>query len=146
MNLFLPILATIVAGIGVAIQTPTNATLARTSGSVVLAALISFLVGTLAIAILWAAIDRTPPALLRAAPPWAWAGGLYGAVFVMVAAYAAPRLGVASMLTIAIVGQLVAALVIDHFGLLGMRIEPVSPVRLAGLALVVAGVVLVRRG
>jgi bacterial/archaeal transporter family-2 protein len=144
-NLIVPVLLTLIAGVGVALQAPTNATLARTSGSTLLAALVSFSVGTAAIAVFWAAIDRTGPATLRGVPGWAWAGGLYGAVYVAVAAYAAPRLGVASMLTIAIASQLAAALVVDHFGLLGLRAEPVSLSRLAGLALVIGGVLLVRR-
>lgn len=145
MTLWLPILLTLLAGIGVAVQAPTNAVLARTAESTLLAALISFGVGTIAIAIAWAATDRTSPAVLRDAPTWAWLGGIYGAIYVATAAYAVPRLGVATMLMIAIGGQLAAAVVIDHFGLFGLRPQPVSVGRVAGLMLVFAGVVLVRR-
>lgn len=145
MTLWLPILLTLLAGIGVAVQAPTNAVLARTAESTLLAALISFGVGTVAIAIAWAATDRTSPAVLRDAPTWAWLGGIYGAIYVATAAYAVPRLGVATMLMIAIGGQLAAAVVIDHFGLFGLRPQPVSVSRVAGLMLVFAGVVLVRR-
>ncbi|MBM3928780.1 MAG: DMT family transporter [Sphingomonadales bacterium] len=145
MTLWLPILLTLLAGIGVAAQAPTNAVLARTAESTLLAALISFGVGTVAIAIAWAATDRTSPAVLRDAPTWAWLGGIYGAIYVATAAYAVPRLGVATMLMIAIGGQLAAAVVIDHFGLFGLRPQPVSVSRIAGLMLVFAGVVLVRR-
>ncbi|WP_394653616.1 DMT family transporter [uncultured Sphingomonas sp.] len=145
MHLILPIVLTFLAGIGVAAQAPTNGMLAKVSGSTLLAALISFGVGTVAIAIAWAASDRTSPAILRDAPAWAWLGGIYGAIYVATAAYAAPRLGVATMLMVAIAGQLAAAIVIDHFGLFGIRAEPVSVSRIAGLLLVIAGVTLVRR-
>lgn len=145
MNLLFPILMTLLAGIGVAIQAPTNATLARASGSTVLAALISFAVGTMLLAVVWLATDRTTPAAVRGVPVWAWLGGLYGAVFVTAAAYAAPRLGVASMLMIAIASQLAMAVAIDHFGLFGIRAEPITASRMLGLALVVGGVILVRR-
>lgn len=74
------------------------------------------------------------------------AGWLYGAEFVAVLAYAAPRLGISVALTAAIASQLVAALVVDHFGLFGVRVEPVTIGKLAGVALVIAGAVLVRRG
>lgn len=140
-----PIILTLIAGIGLAVQPPTNAMLARASGSTVLAALVSFVIGTGVLAAIWFASDRTPPAALKGAPAWAWLGGFYGAFFVTAVAYAAPRLGVASMLTLAIASQLAAALVIDHFGLFGLRAEPVSATRLVGLALVIGGVLLVRR-
>lgn len=146
MHLLIPILVTLVGGIILAVQPPTNAMLARASGSVILAALVSFVVGTAAIAAIWLAGDRTSPTLLKGVPAWAWLGGLYGAFYVGAAAYAAPRLGVASMLTIAIASQLMAALVLDHFGLLGLDRTPVTATRLGGVLLVLLGVVLVRRG
>jgi len=136
----------LLAGVGLAVQAPTNAALAKTSGSVLLAALVSFIVGSIVLALAWAAIDRTSPTALRGAPVWAWAGGFYGACFVAAMAYAAPRLGLATTLTIAIATQLATALVLDHFGLLGLKVAPISLWKVAGVVLVLAGVVLVRRG
>ena len=75
--------------------------------------------------------------------------GKRGSVFrpnIAATAFAAPRLGLASMLTIAIATQLVAALAIDHFGLLRLPQSPVSLVKVLGVALVLGCVVLVRRG
>lgn len=136
----------LVSGALVALQAPTNATLARAAGSPVNAALISFAVGTAALLLVALAL-RVRPDLpgLRVLPAWAWLGGLYGAVFVAAAAYAAPRIGVAAALTLMIGGQLAAAAALDHFGALGVARQPVSPLRLLGLLLVGAGVVLVRR-
>jgi transporter family-2 protein len=136
----------LLAGVGLAVQAPTNAALAKTSGSVLLASLVSFIVGSVVLALAWAATDRTSPAALRGAPTWAWAGGLYGACFVAAMAYAAPRLGLATTLTVAIASQLAMALVLDHFGLLGLKVTPVSLGRIAGVACVLVGIVLVRRG
>jgi len=78
-------------------------------------------------------------------PPYAWLGGAYGALYVAVAAYAAPRLGLAALITIGIAGQIAMALLLDHFGALGLPREPINLGRIAGVALVFAGVVLVRR-
>ena len=142
----LPFLLAILAGVGVAVQSPTNAGLARTGGSVLLAALISFTVGTAAVLTAWVVTDRTPLASVRSAPGWMWVGGLYGAFFVAAVAYATPRLGLASTLTITIGSQLATALLLDHFGLLGLDVRPISLVRVAGIGLVIAGVLLVRRG
>lgn len=146
MAAILPFLVILLAGIGFAVQAPTNATLARASGSVVLAALVSFAVGTLVLAAWWLAFDRTSPATLRSVPGWAWLGGLYGAGFVAAMAYGAPRLGLATVVTVAIASQLVAAVALDHVGALGLRATPAGPARIAGVAMVLAGVFLVRRG
>ncbi len=145
MAAIIPILMTILAGIGVAMQPPVNAMLAR-SGSVILAALISFGVGTAILLGIWATLDRTSPAGLKDLPWWAWTGGIYGVIFVSTSAYAAPRLGLASMLTIAIAAQLTAALVIDHFGLIRLAQTPLTPMRVFGVLLVLAGLVLLWRG
>jgi transporter family-2 protein len=146
MAALLPIIAVLIAGIGIAVQAPTNAALAKQGGSVILAALVSFVIGSLALAAAWAAFDRTPPSALRGAPGWAWAGGFYGACFVAALAFATPRLGLAVALTLAIASQLAAALVLDHFGLLGLRQAPVSIGKVLGVMLVLGGVLLVRRG
>jgi len=141
------VLLMLAAGALVAIQAPINALLARGLGSPVSAAAVSFAVGLAALSLL-AALSAPRPELaaLRALPPHAWIGGLMGAVFVAAAAFAVPRLGVAWLLVLTIAGQLAAALVIDHFGWLGAPRQPVGAARLAGLALVVAGALLMRRG
>jgi transporter family-2 protein len=146
MNALAPIIAALLAGVGLAVQPPTNAALGRSIGSVLVAAMVSFAIGTVILVGAWLIADRTPLGNLRDARPWMFLGGAYGAFFVSAAAFAAPRLGIAAMLTIMIATQLVAALVIDRFGLIGMPRTPLSAMRIAGVALVLVGVVLVRRG
>lgn len=82
---------------------------------------------------------------LKQVPWYAWIGGFYGAFFVAAAAFGAPRVGLGVFLTDAIAGQLAAALVRDHFGLLGLTRHPVNVTRAAGLLLVLLGAVLVRK-
>ena len=146
-SVLFPALLVMAAGVMIAVQAPTNAILAKAGGSPVLAALISFVVGTAALFAAWLASGNRPAASAFAGLPWyAWIGGLYGAFFVGAAAFAAPRIGLASLVTIAITGQIVAALLLDHYGALGLPREAISIGRIAGALLVVAGVVLVRRG
>ncbi|SFP63034.1 DMT family transporter [Sphingomonas rubra] len=142
----LAIIAVLAAGLGVALQPPTNAALARAGGSVVLASLISFAIGTALLLVAWLAAGRPGGGGLRDAPAWAWVGGFYGACFVAALAYATPRLGLASTLTLAIASQLVAALLLDRWGALGLAPTSIGTGRLLGVALVIAGAVLVRRG
>ena len=146
MAILIPILFVFIAGGLVALQAPTNALLAKAGGSAVLAALISFTVGTVALLLVWLASGNRPATEPFAALPWyAWLGGLYGAVFVAVAAFAAPKIGLTSLITIGIAGQVAMALLLDHVGAMGLAREPINIGRLAGALMVLAGVVLVRR-
>jgi bacterial/archaeal transporter family-2 protein len=136
----------VIGGVLLAVQAPTNALLGKASGSPIVAAFISFVIGSAALgAAVAASSGRLFAPDLRHVPWYAWVGGFYGAFFVAVAAFAAPRVGVGVLLTAAVAGQLAAALVLDHFGLLGLDRHPVTLTRAAGLVLVLVGAVLVRR-
>ena len=130
----------------IAVQAPTNALLARGVGSPVNAAFVSFLVGSLALAAVAFALGVRPTGGAVLALPWyAWIGGFYGAVFVAMAAFAAPRMGVTYFLMVAIAGQLLMALLLDRLGAFGVPRVEISSVRVAGVLLVLAGAFLVRR-
>jgi transporter family-2 protein len=136
----------LLSGCLVALQAPTNALLARGVGSPVNSALVSFAVGTLALLIVGIALGVRPVAgAVRELPSYAWFGGLYGAVFVSMAVFAVPKLGVTYFLTVSIAGQLAMALLLDRIGAFGVPRVDVSLSRLAGVTLVLAGAVLVRR-
>jgi transporter family-2 protein len=81
-------------------------------------------------------IPRIPPVLLL--------GGLFGAVFVASIIIAVPRLGVVTTITLAVLGQLLAAAVVDNFGLFGNPQIKLGPERVVGIALVAVGFVLGR--
>lgn len=143
----LAVFAMLAGGAFLAVQAPANAALVRPLGSPVNAALASFVIGTIALALVAVALRSAPDlAAVRAAPWWAWVGGVCGAIFVAALALAAPRIGVAQALTLAIAAQLIVALALDHFGLMGLASRPVDWSRIAGVTLVCAGVLLVRRG
>lgn len=138
--------ATFVSGALLALQAPTNAMLARGAGSPVNAALVSFAVGFAALVLMAFALGARPNAgAVRDLPWYAWTGGLYGAIFVAIAAFAAPRLGVTFFLTVAIGGQLAMALILDRAGAFGLPVAEISWQRVAGVALVLAGAWLVQQ-
>lgn len=148
MNPFLlvALAAAFVSGALVALQAPSNAMLARGVGSPVNAALVSFAVGLAALVLVALALGTRPNAAeMRSLPWYAWTGGLYGAVFVAVAAFAAPRLGITLFLIVAIGGQLAMALFLDRAGAFGLPVQEISWPRAAGVALVVAGAWLVQQ-
>ena len=66
-------------------------------------------------------------------------------IFVIAATWGVPRLGVATTITLMVAGQLVLGLVLDHFGAFGAPRQPINLGKLAGVALVIGGVLLVRR-
>jgi transporter family-2 protein len=135
------------AGILMAVQAPTNALLGKASGSPIGAAFISFVVGTVALgAMVAASSGRLFAPELKSVPWYAWLGGLYGAFFVAIAAFGAPKVGVGPLLTAAIGGQLIGAVILDHYGLLGLTRQPVSIEKVGGVILVLVGAWLVRRG
>jgi len=134
------------AGAATALQAPLNARLSTAVGSAVNAALVSFAVGTLALIGLALVFQVRPDmAAVRALPWYAWMGGLCGVVFVIAATWGVPRLGVATTITLMVAGQLLLGLVLDHFGAFGAPRQPVNLGKIAGVALVIGGVLLVRR-
>jgi transporter family-2 protein len=137
----------ITAGFGLALQVGMNAMLRRVLQSANAAALISFLVGTCALLALLVVTRPPMPGreTLAAVPLWAWFGGLFGAFYVAISTIVAAELGAASLLALALLGQLGMALLVDHFGWLGLPVNPVSWTRLSGVVLLAAGVWLVTR-
>lgn len=110
------------------------------------AALISFAVGTAGL-LAYALIGRVDFSAIRTVSGvhWGlWLAGLLGAFYVTATIVLTPRLGTALTFGLVVAGQLVMAVVIDHFGLFGMPIQPVNWFRIAGIALIVGGTMLIR--
>lgn len=138
----------LLSGAMMPMQAGINGQLAQRIDSVLGASLISFAIGTLALLFI-TLIQRELPAGLtpfRGLSWWHWTGGLLGVLFVVSAAFAAPRVGALLFMSLVLAGQLSAALVLDHFGWAGFPQSSVSLGKIAGLALIVAGVWLIRRG
>ena len=141
-----PHLMAAMVGAGLTVQVGMNATVRFAIGSPVLAAIVNFVVG-LAALILVAVVSgsRWAPGSTATVPAWAWFGGLLGAMYVASTTVLGPRLGAAALLARTLAGQMLAALVVDHYGIIGFPQSPVTPSRLFGAALLVAGVLLLMR-
>jgi bacterial/archaeal transporter family-2 protein len=140
------LLFALAAGAMLPIQFGINAQLATWVGSSVRAALVSFVVGALSLFVVALAVARDWPAAdrLSGAPWWVWIGGALGAFYVLGSIVTAPRLGAVTLFAMILAGQALASLAVDHFGWVGFEEHPVSALRLAGVALLAAGVALVR--
>ena len=140
------ILLALVAGFCLPTQAGINTQLNLWSQSAILAATISFAVGTIGL-LIYALCLRIPwPAVgtITHHPWWIWIGGLLGAFLVASTVVLAPRLGAASMIALIVAGQMTASLALDHFGWLGYQVQPISGLRVLGVFLLVGGVVLIR--
>jgi bacterial/archaeal transporter family-2 protein len=136
----------VAAGVSLGLQQVLNAKLRFELGSPWLAGLASYAVGTLAmiVAILLTATAWPTAATLSRTSWSSWGGGLLGAIFIATVILTLPRLGAATVLALIVVGQMLGSLVVDHYGLFGVAQQSASPIRLAGAALLILGVVLVR--
>ena len=132
-------------GCKIPLQAAINSQLKNHLGSsTLLASLVSFAVGTVALAIVAASVDRVQNlAGVVQARPWQLTGGLLGAVFVFGTTLLAPKIGVARMTALIIGGQVIVSMLLDHQGWLGLAVREITPARIAGGVLVVAGVLLV---
>jgi bacterial/archaeal transporter family-2 protein len=146
-NLVLPSVLALVAGVSVVIQQVLNANLRGELNSAVWSGFISYFVGVLCMAVLAVVLrEPLPPAgVVARIPWWAWSGGLFGAIFIALSILVAQQLGAAALIALLVAGQMIASIIIDHFGWLGLAQKPIDLARLIGVGLLVAGVLLIRR-
>lgn len=146
-NIYVLLIIALIAGVVLPVQTAVNNRMAVSVGSPILGALISFIIGTISIFAYALASGESLSSLASSknAPAVAWIGGILGAFFVTSTIILLPRIGVAMTISLIIAGQMVAALVMDHYGLLGVPVKEMNLWRIAGVFLIVAGVVLIRR-
>lgn len=136
----------ILAGASFVMQSAVNTQLRESLASASWAAFVSYLGGTLVMAMILLAMRAPLPAAgaVSQAPWLAWTGGLFGVVYVMSLILLLPKIGSVAALALLVAGQMLAALAFDHFGLFGIAQHAVTPTRVLGALLLVAGVVLVR--
>ena len=141
---FVYLIIALAAGVALATQSAINTQLAKAmSGEAVIATFLSFAVGTIVLFFiawvktdLWGNLSTVP-----SQPWWKLIGGILGTVVVFTTVLLAPKLGITAMLFFIIVGQLITAATIDHFGLIGMPIREVNITKFIGLIIVAFGLV-----
>ncbi|MGC2085511.1 MAG: DMT family transporter [Bradyrhizobium sp.] len=141
-----PMLLAVSAGISIVVQQALNANLRTALGSAAWSGFMSYFIGIICMAALAISLQDPIPSLATAAriPWWSWSGGLFGAIFIALGIFLLPQLGAATFFALLIAGQMIGSMAFDHFGLLGVPVHPISTVRVAGAALLVGGVVLIR--
>ncbi len=141
-------LLSVAAGASVALQQVLNSNLREQLASPWWAGFVSYCVGgasMLLVALLAPGPRPSLSAMHLGSGSWfTWTSGVFGAIFIATVILMVPRLGAATVLALIVVGQMLAALLFDHFGMFGLAVHSMSPVRLAGVACLLFGVVLIR--
>jgi bacterial/archaeal transporter family-2 protein len=147
LSALLPAFLAIAAGVSVVIQQSLNANLRSALHSAAWSGFISYAVGLACMALLVLALRDPAPAASVAAhiPFWAWSAGVFGAIFIGLGIFLVPQIGAATFIALVVTGQMLASIAFDHFGWLGLTQRPVDAPRLIGVALLIGGVVLIRR-
>ncbi len=134
------------AGMMIGTQSAINSQLSAGLGEQpILATLVSFVVGTvclLVLAKLFGQLSAADVAQVPRQPWWQLIGGFFGAFLVFTTVVLAPKLGIANMLLLILTGQLISAVLIDHFGWFNMPLRPVGISRLIGLAIIMLGLLM----
>ncbi len=136
------------AGLLLPMQIAFNNKLTHYSSNPVTSSLISFSIGTIALLLYsltqFSSFQKSLHQLSHA-PGYAWLGGLVGAFYIISTIVASPKIGLALFLALVIGGQLMMSLIIDHFGLMGAAVKPITWMKGIGLILVFGGIFLLKR-
>src|SRR6185369_6855946 len=142
MNLLMTALA-VVAGVAVAFQGATNQGLMRSAG-IGPALVFNTVIVLIGVTGLWIATGARTT-FFPAGVSWTlYLGGVFGFIVIAAAVLVFPRLGAAYAVALMVCGQCLAAMIIDHYGLMGMDRSPATLQRLIGVVLVVGGVLVFR--
>ncbi|WP_026895905.1 DMT family transporter [Clostridiisalibacter paucivorans] len=143
-------LLSLVSGFALTLQVGINGQLRFKMGNPILSSLISFSVGTLGLAIVFlSAVLNGSSALptanhIKNTSWWMFTGGLLGAFYIFTTIFTSPKIGFANMFSLIICGQIILAVIFDHFGLLGNQVHSLSPLRVLGIILLVLGVYIIQ--
>ena len=135
----------LLAGIGVPILAALNAALGVRIGSPAAAALVLFTVAFISCVIVVAFTGPAALAKVYGTPKHLWLAGALIAFYVLSITYIAPHFGVGNAVFFVLIGQLISAAAIDHFGLFGARVTPLDTTRALGIAVMAVGVFITQK-
>lgn len=141
------LLMALLAGALLPVQAAANKEIGRELGHSLHGSFVSFLVGTLGLAVVMLAMRLSPNVdRIVNTPWWAWIGGLLGAFFVTTTVVLAPKMGTAAFFATMVCGQMAASLLLDSTGFMHMPQIDITWGRAIGVLLVMVGVVIAARG
>jgi bacterial/archaeal transporter family-2 protein len=146
-NTFVFIVLALITGALIPVQASTNAAFSKSIGNPYITGAMVLLVGLFA-SLLFIAISRQHlPTFSQFgnAPLYSYAGGLIVCTYVIMITVITPKLGVGNAIGLIVTGQIICAIVIDHFGLLGASVRKIDVQRLIGALMMIGGIYLVMK-
>ncbi|MDG2918315.1 DMT family transporter [Bisgaard Taxon 10/6] len=144
MQYVISLIFAFLAGVALPIQGGANAELSKILGNPVTASLVSALVSIVLMVFLILIFKAPlPNDTILSAPWWAWLGGAMGVAFLVIGTFAIPIIGAANFLVLVVAGQVIAALIIDKFGLLNVPVHSISIARITGVIFVIIGAIII---
>ena len=145
MNQLFIILFMVLVGCLVALQGVVNSALGKHLEEPIHAALVSFGVGFFCLCMLTAFLTDGFPNVknILSASPILLVGGVMGVIFVTSTIIFVPKIGIANVIVAALCGQIILSLIADHYGFLGLKVDPINAYKIIGSVLIVAGLVLI---
>ncbi|WP_291580369.1 DMT family transporter [Clostridium sp. UBA6640] len=140
----------LISGFALTLQAGINAELRSKIGSPILSSLISFAAGTIALIIIFSFTVLSGSSSqqnfinIKNTSWWMFTGGLLGAFYIFTNIFTSPKIGFANMFSLVICGQIILAVIFDHFGLLGNPIHTINPLRILGIIVLVLGVYIIQ--
>lgn len=144
---FVLIIFAVLAGAVLPLQAGLNVQLGKSVQQPIFAAFASFLIGSIGLFmyLLILKFDFSTMSQVKTVSPVVWIAGILGAFYVAAVIILAPKLGTALTFSLVVAGQMIVSIVFDHFGLLGLPVKVINFQRLLGVALLIAGVILIRK-
>ncbi|WP_461612422.1 DMT family transporter [Clostridium sp. Marseille-QA1073] len=140
----------LISGFALTLQVGINGELRSKIGSPILSSLISFAVGTIVLTItfFFTILSGSSSAQnfinIKNTSWWMFTGGLLGAFYIFTTIFTSPKIGFANMFSLVICGQIILAVIFDHFGLLGNQIHTINSLRVLGIILLILGVYIIQ--
>lgn len=146
MNNTVLIIAALLTGALVPLQLAFNGQLGGVTKNAFTASLIVFVTGALVLVVMVAVTRPVLPSMsdVAAAPKTVWLGGVIATIYILAIVVLTPKLGVGTTTMLILIGQLATAVVLDHFGAFGTQQASMNLWRLAGLGMMIAGVITIK--
>ena len=139
-------LVALLAGASFVVQQAVNSNLRFEIGSPWWVGFFSYLGGTVVMFIMIIVMREPfiPTSLTLKSSVWSWTGGLFGAIYIAISILLLPRLGIFTVVTLIVVGQLLTSVVFENFGIMNVPLQPLSITRYVGAGFLLIGAILIR--
>jgi bacterial/archaeal transporter family-2 protein len=137
----------LLSGAAITAQAGSNSQLKQSLRDPIIALTINYIFGLVSVmlVVLFARVPLPTMQKIAAAPWWAWMGGLLGVLYGLSVVFLASRMGAATLISTVVTGQLVFALVVDHFGWIGFEVHRAGALRILGCVLMIGGFALISK-